>query len=319
MRKQSTSSVPRSLGDVQAMVIFARVVETRSFTAAARALDTTTSAVSKRIAKLEERLGARLIERTTRRVSPTDAGVAFYERCARILAEIDDAEVAVARFGSEPRGTLRASVPVIFGELYIAPLIPDFAARFPDVRLDISLSDRLVNMLEEGIDMSVRITSMHDSSLVARKLASASGVVVASPAYLKKNGTPKTPSDLSAHECIRYSLISAQRDWRFHVRGRDISIPVRSRLQMNHGGAIREAAIAGLGLARMPHFAVAHALRDGLLVTVLDEFVQSDLGVFAVYPAGKQPRPTVRAFTDFLAAKLPARLLCAKPQPKKNQ
>lgn len=290
------------------MVIFTRVVETRSFTAAARGLDTTTSAVSKRIARLEERLGVRLVERTTRRVSPTDAGVAFYERCARILAEIDDAEVAVARFGREPRGTLRVSVPVIFGELHIAPLIPDFAARFPEVRLDMSLSDRLVNMLEEGFDMSVRISSMNDSALVARKLAGAAGVVVASPAYLREHGTPKTPSDLSAHECIRYSLLTAQRDWRFHVRGRDVSIPVRSRLIVNHGGAIREAAIAGLGLARLPHFAVAHALRDGHLVTVLDEFIKTDLGIFAVYPAGKQPRPTVRAFTDFLAAKLPARL-----------
>ena len=290
------------------MVIFARVVETRSFTAAARSLDTTTSAVSKRIARLEERLGARLVERTTRRVSPTDAGVAFYERCARILADIDDAEVAVARFGREPRGTLRVSMPVIFGELHMAPLVPEFAARFPEVRLDLSLSDRMVNMLEEGFDMSVRISSMNDSSLVARKIGNAWGVVVASPAYLKKNGTPKVPSDLSAHECIRYSLITAQRDWRFRVRGRDVSIPVRSRLQMNHGGAIREAAIAGLGLARLPHFAVARALREGQLVAVLEEFLQSDLGVFAVYPAGKQPRPTVRAFADFLAAKLPQRL-----------
>ena len=151
----------------------------------ASALDTTTSAVSKRIAKLEERLGARLVERTTRRVSPTDAGVAFYERCARILADIDDAEIAVARLGREPRGTLRVSVPVIFGELHIAPLLPEFAARFPDVRLDMSLSDRLVNMLEEGFDMSVRISSMNDSSLVARKLAAAHGVVVASPAYFE--------------------------------------------------------------------------------------------------------------------------------------
>jgi DNA-binding transcriptional LysR family regulator len=290
------------------MVIFARVVETRSFTAAARALATTTSAVSKRIAKLEDRLGARLVERTTRRVSPTDAGVAFYERCARILAEIDDAEIAVARFGSEPRGTLKASVPVIFGELHIAPLLPEFAARYPEVRLDISLSDRLVNMLEEGFDMSVRISSMNDSSLVARKLANGHGVVVASPAYLKKHGTPKVPTDLSAHECIRYSLLTAQREWRFRVRGRDVSVPVRARLQLNHGGAIREAALAGLGLARLPHFAVAHALRDGHLVTVLEDFVLSDLSVFAVYPAGKQPRPTVRAFADFLAAKLPARL-----------
>ncbi|MGH7285324.1 MAG: LysR family transcriptional regulator [Polyangiaceae bacterium] len=290
------------------MVIFARVVEARSFTSAARSLGTTTSAVSKRIARLEERLGARLVERTTRRVQPTDAGVAFYERCARILAEIDDAEIAVAHLAHEPRGTLRVSIPVIFGELHIAPLLADFADRYPEVRLDMSLSDRQVSLLEEGFDMAVRISVMNDSSLVARKLASVSGVVVGSPAYFRQNGVPKTLADLSKHECIRYSLMTAQREWRFRVRGKEVSVPVRSRLQSNHGGAIREAAIAGLGLARLPNFVVAHALREGTLVSVLDDFVTDELGVFAVYPAGKQPRPTVRAFTDFLSTKLPARL-----------
>ncbi len=290
------------------MVIFARVVEARSFTSAARGLGTTTSAVSKRIARLEERLGVRLVERTTRRVQPTDAGVAFYERCARILAEIDDAEIAVAHLAHEPRGTLRASVPVIFGELHIAPLIADFTSRYPEVRLDLSLSDRHVSLLEEGFDMAVRISAMHDSSLVAKKLASVATVVVGSPSYLRRYGTPKTLEDLARHECIRYSLVTGQRDWRFRVRGKDVSIPVRSRVLMNHGGAIREAAIAGMGLARLPSFAVAPALRDGKLVSVLDDHALSELGVFAVYPAGKQPRPTVRAFTDFLSTKLPARL-----------
>lgn len=290
------------------MVIFARVVETRSFTAAARALGTTTSAVSKRIARLEERLGARLVERTTRRVSPTDAGVAFYERCARILAEIDDAEIAVAQLGAEPRGTLRVSVPVIFGELYIAPLVAEFSKRFPEVRLDMSLSDRHVNLLEEGFDMAVRVADLHDSSLVAKKLTTVSAVVAGAPKYFARYGVPKTPTDLGAHECIRYSLMTSQREWRFRVKNKDVSIPVRSRFQTNHGGAIREAAIAGLGLARLPYFAVARALADGELVAVLKDYSLGELGVFAVYPAGKQPRPTVRAFTDFLAEKLPAHL-----------
>lgn len=291
------------------MLIFARVVEARSFTSAAKALGTTTSAVSKRIARLEERLGARLVERTTRKVSPTDVGVAFYERCARILTEIDDAEVAVAQFAHEPRGTLRLSVPVIIGELHIAPLVPELATRYPDIRLDLSLSDRHVNMLDEGFDMAVRVSSsMNDSSLVARKLAPVKDVVVAAPSYLKKHGTPRTPDELGSHECIRYSLLSPQRDWRFRVGGRDVSIPVRSRLQVNSGGAIREAAIAGLGLARLPNFAVSRALREGTLVAILEDHVVDNLGIFAVHPAGKQPRPTVRAFSDFLAAKLPARL-----------
>ncbi|MEO8797590.1 MAG: substrate binding domain-containing protein, partial [Polyangiaceae bacterium] len=166
-----------------------------------------------------------------------------------------------------------------------------------------------VNMLDEGFDMAVRVSSpMNDSSLVARKLATVHGVVVAAPSYLKKHGTPRTPEDLAAHECIRYSLLSAQRDWRFRVRGRDVSIPVRSRLQVNSGSAIREAAIAGLGLARLPNFAVSRALHDGTLVAILEGHIVDNLGIFAVYPAGKQPRPTVRAFSEFLAAKLPARL-----------
>ncbi len=290
------------------MSVFVRVVEARSFTGAARKLSTTTSAVSKRVAQLEDRLGVRLLERTTRKVALTEAGTTFYDRCVRILAEVEDAELAVTSLSGEPRGTLRVSAPVIFGEMHVAPLVPDFLARHPHVSLDLSLSDRFVSLLDEGFDLAIRIGQLGDSSLVARRLGRVRVLVCASPSYLAKRGTPKVPMDLVSHNCLRYSLVTSNREWSFRTASGHVSVPVTGNFLSNHGGAMGEAALAGLGIARLPDFIVAAAVKRGALKTVLDDCPSSDGGVFAVHPAGRHPPPKITAFVGFLADRLPGRL-----------
>jgi DNA-binding transcriptional LysR family regulator len=302
MRKQS------AMGDLQEIALFVRVVEGRSFSTAARALGMTTSAVSKGVARLEDRLGARLLERTTRRVAPTDAGAAFYARAARILADVDEAEHAVASLGGAPRGTLRLSAPVIFGERHLAPILPAFLAAYPDVRVDLSMSDRFVDLVEEHYDVALRIGPLGEGSLVRVRVGTTAALVVAAPSYLERAGRPTVPTDLAKHNCLRYSLVTSAREWRFRGARGEISVPVVGNLEVNHGGAMREAAVAGLGIARLPHFLVADALAAGTLVTVLDEHRLPPTGVHLVYPRGAAPLPKVRAFVEVVGAALRERL-----------
>lgn len=302
MRQQS------GLGDLQDVALFVRVVEGRSFSAAARALKTTTSAVSKRVARLEERLGARLLERTTRSVMPTEAGAAFYARAARILADVDEAENEIASLGGRPRGTLRVSAPVIFGERHLAPVLPAFLERCPEVRLDLSLSDQFVNLLEERFDVALRVGPLVDSSLVRVRVGTTAGLIVASPAYLARAGGPGSPGDLSRHNCLRYSHVTAAREWRFRGPRGAVSVPVVGNVDVNHGGAMRELVIAGVGVARLPHFLVADAIEAGLLVTLLDEFCLPPIGIHLVHLGGAAPLPKVKAFVSVVGASLRERL-----------
>lgn len=288
--------------------MLASVVAHGSLTSAARELGTTTSAVSKRIARLEERLGTRLLERTTRRVALTDAGQELHERAIAILAAVDDAEAALTRHAGTPRGTLRVSAPVILGERHLAPLLGELVGAHPELHVDLALADRFVNLVEEGFDVAVRIGRLDDSSLKVRRLARVPVLVVGSPAYLARRGTPRRPEDLARHECLRYSLVPARHEWRFRVRGREVSVATTGRVQINHGGAMREAVLAGLGLAVLPKLNIAEELRDGRLVSVLEEYHRRDLEIAAVRPAGRQPLPKVEAFIRLLAARLPARL-----------
>lgn len=286
-----------------------RVVDARSYSAAARQLGATTSALSKRVAKLEGALGVRLLERTTRRLAPTEAGAAFYERCVQVLDELGEAERAATQLGGAVRGTLRLNAPVIFGELHVAPLLPPLLERHPDLRIDLSLSDRYVDLVDEGFDLAVRIGRLADSSLAARRLGRVPAVVCASPAYLERRGTPKTPDDLARHECLRYSLAGAGREWRLRgPDGKERAYAASGRCSLNHGGAMREVALAGGGLAQLPLFLVADALRAGRLRSVLDDDRVSDFGIYAVYPAGRAPSPKVRAAVEFFAEALPPRL-----------
>jgi DNA-binding transcriptional LysR family regulator len=305
----------RGLDDLQAMMVFVQVVELRSFTGAARALGTTTSSVSKRVARLEERLSVRLVERTTRSLAPTEAGLAFYERCAAILRDIGEAEDAVRQLGGTERGTLRVTVGNLLGEGHVAPLVHTFLDAHPGLRVEIDFSDRLVNLIDEGFDLGIRgmrIGAREDSSLVAKRLATVDSVICAAPSYLAAHGTPETLDDLANHEILQYSAVPLARQWSFETPEGARVAATRSRIQMNSVGALRAAAIAGAGLLRAPLTSVSEAVRSGALVCVLGRYASVELGVYAVYPSGKQASPKVRAFVDFLAAALPRRIASTK-------
>ncbi len=287
---------------VGGMIIFARVVEANSFSAAARRLGLSKSAVSKQISALEDRLGARLLNRTTRRLSPTEVGAALYERCARVAAEVEEAEQIVTRLHTTPRGVLRVNAPVSFGHLHLASAIPGFMAQYPELRVELTLNDRFVDVVEEGYDMVVRIGFLRDSSMVARRLASSDSILCASRAYLDRRGTPRTPGDLAGHDCIVYSYLAEPREWRMNdAQGHRHAVKVSGRLTINNGDAILEALCAGGGIGLLPAFIVGQAVRDGRLVKVLPDYDVPEIGIYALYPHARHLSPKVRAFVDFLA------------------
>jgi DNA-binding transcriptional LysR family regulator len=309
MAKQTANG--RTLDDLTSLAAFVQVVEHRSFTAAARASETTTSSMSKRVARLEERLGVRLLERTTRAFAPTEAGRAFYERSARILQEIDEAELAATQLGTAPRGTLRVTAGTVLGEGPLGPVLGAFAEAYPDLRIEVDLSDRIVNLVEEGFDVGIRgleLGTSTDASLKARRIATVRGVVCGAPSYLARRGVPKRIEDLADHDCLHHGAVPMHREWSFQTPDGPRSAPVRCRLQINGAAALRAAAIAGHGLVRGSRMAMGEAIRAGTLVPVLEEFNSVDFGLFAVYPAGKQALPKVKAFVDFLVGELAPRL-----------
>jgi DNA-binding transcriptional LysR family regulator len=284
------------------IAIFVKVVELASFTAAAEALGMSQPVVSKAVTRLEEKLGARLLNRTTRRLSLTEAGSELYARSVRALAEIENAELEVARFQTEPRGLLRVSAPMSFSILHLGPAVQSFLTRFPGVTLELSLDDRQVDLVEEGLDVAVRIGRLQDSNLIARKIAPCRQVLCASPAYLAQRGEPERPEDLLEHSCILYSLLSAPREWRLTgPDGEQHTVPINGSLQSNNGLVNRAAALAGGGIVLLPTFYLGEQLRSGALKPVLCKFQPQELAVYAVYPERRNLMPKVRAFVDFLA------------------
>lgn len=284
------------------IAIFVKVVELSSFTAAAEALEMSQPVVSKAVTRLEEKLGARLLNRTTRRLSLTEAGSELYGRSVRALAEIENAELEVARFQTEPRGLLRVSAPMSFSILHLGPAVPGFLTRFPGVTLELSLDDRQVDLVEEGFDVAVRIGRLQDSNLIARKIAPCRQVLCASPAYLAQRGEPERPEDLLEHSCILYSLLSAPREWRLEgPEGELHTVPINGSIQSNNGLVNRAAALAGGGIVLLPTFYLGEQLRSGTLKPVLCKFKPQELAVYAVYPERRNLMPKVRAFVDFLA------------------
>lgn len=284
------------------IAIFVKVVELSSFTAAAEALEMSQPVVSKAVTRLEEKLGARLLNRTTRRLSLTEAGSELYGRSVRALAEIENAELEVARFQTEPRGLLRVSAPMSFSILQLGPAIQGFLTRFPGVTLELSLDDRQVDLVEEGFDVAVRIGRLQDSNLIARKIAPCRQVLCASPAYLAQRGEPERPEDLLEHSCILYSLLSAPREWRLEgPEGELHTVPINGSIQSNNGLVNRAAALAGAGIVLLPTFYLGEQLRSGTLKPVLCKFKPQELAVYAVYPERRNLMPKVRAFVDFLA------------------
>jgi len=284
------------------IAVFVRIVERGSFTLAAQDLSLSRAVASKYVTRLEKRLGARLLHRTTRRLSLTEAGAALFEASHGAIERIEEAEAAVAQLQSEPRGRLKVSAPMSFGILHLGPAIAQFARSRPLVSLELRLDDRYVNLVEEGIDVALRIGTLTDSSLVARKLSSSRQVVCASPDYLAENGEPEVPQDLAAHNCLLYSYSSAVNVWRFTgPDGRELPVAVSGNLRINNGIVEAEAAVAGMGILMSPAFYVGPLIRAKKLKQVLTRYRLADLGIYALYPQRAHVPPKVRAFVDFLA------------------
>ena len=289
---------------LDSMALFARVIEAGSFSAAARETGQSKSAVSKRIARLENRLGVRLLNRTTRRLSLTEPGRTFYDGCRRMVSEAEAAEHEVLYLSGAPRGTLRVNAPMSFGALHVAPTLAEFMRRYPELLVDLVLDDREVDLVEEGFDVGVRIKVLPDSSLVARRLAPSRRVVCAAPAYLQAHGTPEAPEDLLRHSCLIYSYQAAGRLWRFRGPPGERQLRVSGRLTANNGEALLAAALAGMGLIFMPTFIAGEDLRAGRLRWVMREWSDAeDVSIHAIYPASRNLSPKVRVFVDFLAGR----------------
>ncbi|RKQ70043.1 LysR family transcriptional regulator [Oceanibaculum indicum] len=287
--------------DLNAMLVFARVVEEGGFSAAAEKLTLSKSAVSKQVAKLEDQLGVRLLNRTTRRISLTEAGELFFVRAQEVVAAAEAAEQAATSLQDAPRGTLRLNAPVSFGRQHLAPALPDFLYVNPDVTIDMTLTDRFVDLVKEGYDMAIRIGALPDSTLIQRRLADARMLTVASPDYLTRRGVPQTPLDLQRHDCLCYAYQATGDEWRFSGPEGIIRVRVAGQLRANNGDVLMEAAIAGLGIIVLPSFLAGDAVRGGQLTPILRDYKLSEGAIHAVYPHARHVSAKVRAFTDFLA------------------
>jgi|SRR5688572_14200724 len=283
------------------MSVFSKVVGTGSLSAAARELGLSVALVSRRLAGLEARLGVRLINRTTRRLHLTDEGASYFETCARLLTEIQEADAAVAARRGDAQGDLKVALPASFGHQHVAPLVPQFVARYPNVRLALSLSDRYVNVIEEGFDLAVRIAELEDSSLAARKIAPNRRVVCASPAYLAKHAAPRTPQDLAQHNCLTTTDFMMAWDYK-GPDGAKGSVRVAGRYACDNWEVLREWALAGLGVALKSTWDVRRHLEDGSLVSLLPGYsFHSDVAIWAVYPHRRHLPAKARVFIEFLA------------------
>jgi DNA-binding transcriptional LysR family regulator len=286
-----------------AMEIFLRVVEKSSFTAAADDLRLSRAMVSKHIQDLEEHLGARLLNRTTRKVSLTEIGRVYYARCSQILGEIAETENAVGDLHAKPRGQLRINAPVSFGALHLAASIAEYMALCPDVTVELTLNDRMVDVVEEGFDLAIRIGRLADSSLIARRLAPCRMVACAAPAYLAQHGAPQIPDDLAAHNCLGYRYDPGRDEWRFEGAQGPESVRVRGNLQTNNGDALRMAALLGAGVVMLPSFIVGPDLASGLLLRILPSYQIPELAIHALYPHSRLLSAKLRSFVDFLVPK----------------
>src|SRR4051812_15376742 len=287
--------------------IFARVVETGGFTAAAEKLGLSRAVVSKAVIELERSLGVRLLERTTRRVRVNEVGQAYYDKAARVLAELDEADRAVRRLHQEPRGTLRVNAPLSFALLHLKPVVARYLDANPEVTLALDLTDRFVDLIDEGYDVAIRIAALADSSLIARRLAPARRILCAAPGYLARHGEPTTPAELTTHRCLCYGTVARHADW--HLTGPDGTHTVRvtGPLASNNGDMLACAATEGLGIALLPTFIVGADLQAGRLQRVLPAWSPGDSAIYAVYPPNRQLAAKVRAFVDLLAAHFSAR------------
>ena len=284
-----------------AMHMFIRVVETGSFSAVAKEMSSTQPTISKNIAELELWLGAKLLNRSTRSLRLTETGTDYYERCVAILQDVEEAEQMVGQLQTQPKGTVRVSTVVAFGRLHVVPRLAKFYALYPDIKVDLRLNDRVVDLVEEGVDIAIRMGNLADSSLIAKKLCTSPYVTVASPAYLKNHGIPAHPRDLREHNYLMYTDAGGRNETQFKDQNEPFHVRVEGNLITNNTEALRMALLTGLGISRTPRWLVGDAIATGELVTVLDEYQPDAMGLHAVYPPGRHLPSKVRCFIDYIA------------------
>jgi len=289
------------LPDLEGLAVFAKVVELRSFAAAAEELAMSKATVSKAVTRLEARLGARLFNRTSRRLALTDAGQSLVERATRVLAEAQAAEEEASSQSSAPRGLVRMAVPMSLGITSLAPVLPGFFEQYPDVSIDLHLSDATIDLVGMGFDLALRVADLPDSSLVARRLRAVKRHVVASPSYWERQGRPSHPAGLAEHRGLTYGHQSAPETWRFQKGGEEASVRPRSVIRANNGDVLVPSLIAGVGVAVLPDFIVGAALADGRLEEILTDWTAAPIALYLVMPPGG-PRPArVEALAAYLA------------------
>jgi DNA-binding transcriptional LysR family regulator len=290
-----------------ALRAFTKVVQRGSFSKAADELRLSRSAVSKYVLDLEKELGVQLLHRTTRSASPTEHGQGYYERCAAILAELDEADGAVGRLQTEPRGVLRVNAPMSFGTLHLGRALGDFIEKYPELRIELILTDQLINPVQEGFDVTLRIGEMVSSSLVARKIVPARRVVCAAPEYLARRGTPTHPRELGGYDCLNYGYLATGNQWKLTGPDGDHWVQVPWRLCTNNAEVLRDAAIKGRGIALLPTFIVGADLQQGALLTILPDFVAPEMTLHAIYSPTRQLTAKSRVFIDFLVERFGGR------------
>lgn len=291
------------LTDVADLLIFAKVVVRRSFSAAATELKISKSVVSKHVSALEANLGAKLLNRTTRSLTLTDAGKALYEHAARIAEEYEQSKMSVSRLSVEPAGPLRITAPTSFGTHHIAPFMPEFLRRNPKLTVELILDDTFVNLAAEGLDVGIRIAQEPALNLVARKLAPIRRAIVASPAYLKRNGRPAHPKELSRHNCLYYPLLTPEQRWNFRRAGKTESVIIDGNFHVNSSEALHQAALAGLGIVSLPTFIIGDDIQSGRLRPLLTDWELQTNAVYAVYLPTRHLAPKIRVLIDYLLEK----------------
>jgi DNA-binding transcriptional LysR family regulator len=279
---------------------FTKVVAHGSFAAAARELRLSRSAVSKYVIDLEAELGVQLLNRTTRSASPTENGQAYYERCLAVLAELEEADIAASRSQTEPRGLLRVNAPMSFGTLHLGRCVADFMERYPDLQIQLILSDQQIDPVQEGFDVTLRIADLPSSNLIARKIVPAKRVLCAAPSYLERRGTPQHPNDLREHDCLNYGHLATGNQWKLTGSDGDHWIAIPWTLCTNNGEILRDAAVKGRGIALLPTFIAGADLQQGTLRTILAEYKAPELSLYAIYAPSRHLSLKVRLFIDFL-------------------
>jgi DNA-binding transcriptional LysR family regulator len=292
------------MDQITAMRAFVRVVQTGSFSAVARESDTGQATISKRVAGLESLLGVKLLNRSSRDISLTEPGQSYYDKAVVILAELDEAEAEARSQTVRPQGTLRISAPIPFGRMILAPLLPEFLERYPTIQVDLMLNDKFVDLISEGIDVAIRAKQLEDSSLIARPLFENPMRLIAAPSYLQRYGRPEKPEQLSAHNCLVYSLQKSGKHWPFKRQQKSITVTVNGNFQCDNGDTLLEMARAGSGIAQLPIWMIDQHLKAGQLTTLLDDYQADAIPFHAIYPKHRYTPLKVRSFIDFIKAKI---------------